>query len=76
MCGTIDCCRTVRDDQDSSYNYKSCYSEIQSQASFSGDGYVVFGKITRFHRLLSYWGALFSKLHLSFNHSEIERVKT
>ena len=60
MCGTVDCCRTDRDDQDSSYNYKSCYSEIQSQAGFSGDGYIVFGK--RFHRLLSYLGALCWKL--------------
>ena len=38
---------TDRDERDSNYNYKPCYSEIQSQAGFYGDGYIVYGEETR-----------------------------
>lgn len=37
---------TDRDGANSSYTYKQCYSEIQSQAGFSGDGYIIYGKKT------------------------------
>lgn len=34
--------RTDREDANSSYTYKQCYSEIQSQAGFNGDGYIIY----------------------------------
>ena len=37
-------CRTDGDAQISSYSYKPCYREVQSQAGFSGDGYITYGK--------------------------------
>jgi len=39
--------RTDRDEGDSNYDYKPCYSEIQAQAGFYGDGHIVYGKETR-----------------------------
>lgn len=35
--------RTDRDEGDSNYDYKPCYSEIQAQAGFYGDGHMVYG---------------------------------
>ena len=39
--------RTDRDERDSNYDYKPCYSEIQAQAGFFGDGHIVYGEETR-----------------------------
>ncbi|XP_078373908.1 laminin subunit alpha-like [Oculina patagonica] len=34
--------RTDRDEGDSNYDFKPCYSEIQAQAGFHGDGHIVY----------------------------------
>lgn len=39
--------RTDGDERDSNYDYKPCYSEIQAQAGFYGDGRIVYGTETR-----------------------------
>ena len=38
--------RTDRDEGDSNYDYKPCYSEIQAQAGFYGNGHIVYGEET------------------------------
>lgn len=43
---------TDREDANSSYTYKQCYSEIQSQAGFNGDGYIIYGKKTALEHLV------------------------
>lgn len=44
--------RTDRDERDSNYDYKPCYSEIQAQAGFYGDGHIVYGEETRLKQTL------------------------
>ena len=47
--------RTDGDERDSNYDYKPCYSEIQAQAGFYGDGRIVYGKEARLKQTRFSW---------------------
>ena len=58
-------CRTDGDAQISSYSYKPCYREVQSQAGFSGDGYITYGKDSGIDRRRTFVEHSRGKLSLS-----------
>ena len=58
-------CRTDGDARISSYSYKPCYREVQSQAGFSGDGHITYGKDSGIDRRRTFVDHLRGKLSLS-----------